>query len=181
MKQLVRRKSRWRFRRLNQLDARVGRRPRGACWNVAGSAAERVFLSAWLSVGDTLPQLVNRMLRFVRYMVNTHTAAGRLMMLNLANYAQYERELISERTREALQHMKAQGVRLGVSSYGYRHSQNLDDKGRRILEPVAAEQEVIRQMAAWHAEGHQLRAIARGSGANDLNVPASRRGRRLHT
>lgn len=58
-------------------------------------------------------------------MVNTHTAAGWLMMLNLANYAQYERELIAERTCEAMQHMKAQGVRLGVAPYGYKHSQQL--------------------------------------------------------
>ena len=93
-------------------------------------------------------------------MVNTHTAAGRLMMLNLANYAQYERELISERVREAMQHMKAQGVRLGVAPYGYRHSQQLDDKGRRILEPVAAEQEVIQQIATWRAQGHQWLTIA---------------------
>jgi site-specific DNA recombinase len=107
-------------------------------------------------------------------MVNTHTAAGRLMMMNVANYAQYERELISERTREARQHMKAQGVRLGVSSYGYRHSQNLDDNGRRILEPVAAEQEVIRQMAAWHAEGHQMKTIA--SMLKEKGIPARRGG-----
>lgn len=94
-------------------------------------------------------------------MINTHTAAGRLMMLNLANYAQYERELISERTREAMQHMKAQGIRLGVAPYGYRHSQQLDDKGRRILEPLAAEQAVISQVAAWHGEGHDFKQIAR--------------------
>lgn len=45
-------------------------------------------------------------------MANTHSAAGRMVLLHLANYNQYERELISERTRDALQHMKAQGVRL---------------------------------------------------------------------
>jgi site-specific DNA recombinase len=107
-------------------------------------------------------------------MVNTHTAAGRLMMLNLANYAQYERELISERTREAMQHMKAQGVRLGVAPYGYRNSQQLDDKGRRIFEPVAAEQEVILQIAAWRAEGHQWLTIA--SMLKEKGIP-SRRGK----
>jgi DNA invertase Pin-like site-specific DNA recombinase len=107
-------------------------------------------------------------------MVNTHTAAGRLMMLNLANYAQYERELISERVREAMQHMKAQGVRLGVAPYGYRHSQQLDDKGRRILEPVAAEQEVIQMIAAWHAEGRQLKIIA--TMLKEQEIP-SRRGK----
>ena len=69
------------------------------------------------------------------------------MMLNFANYAQYERELISERTREAMLHMKEQSIRLGVAPYGYRHAQQLDDKGRRILEPIAAEQEAIREIA----------------------------------
>lgn len=93
-------------------------------------------------------------------MVNTHTAAGRLMMLNLANYAQYERELISERTREAMQHMKAQGVRLGGAPYGYRYSQQLDDKGRRNLEPYAPEQAVISQVAEWRREGHAFQQIA---------------------
>jgi len=93
-------------------------------------------------------------------MVNTHTAAGRLMMLNLANYAQYERELISERTREAMQHMKAQGVRLGVAPYGYKHGHKLDDKGRRVLEPVESEQAVIKQMAQLHAGGTLLKRIA---------------------
>lgn len=107
-------------------------------------------------------------------MVNTHTAAGRLMMLNLANYAQYERELISERVREAMQHMKAQGIRLGVAPYGYKHSHQLDDKGRRIMEPVQAEQEVIQQIAEWHAAGYQLRIIA--SMLKEKGI-ASRRGR----
>ena len=40
-------------------------------------------------------------------MVNTHTAAGRMMMLNLANYAQFERELLRERVLETMQHLKA--------------------------------------------------------------------------
>ena len=46
-------------------------------------------------------------------MVNTHTAAGRMVLMNLANYNQFEREVISERTRDSLQYLKAQGVRRG--------------------------------------------------------------------
>jgi DNA invertase Pin-like site-specific DNA recombinase len=34
-------------------------------------------------------------------MVSTHSAAGRMVLMNLANFSQYERELISERTRAA--------------------------------------------------------------------------------
>ena len=39
-------------------------------------------------------------------MVNMHTAACRMLLLNLANYNQFQRELISERTRDAMQHRK---------------------------------------------------------------------------
>jgi hypothetical protein len=65
-------------------------------------------------------------------------------------------------------------VRLGVAPYGYRHSQQLDGKGRRILEAVAAEQEVIRQIAAWRAEGQQWLSIA--SLLKEKGIP-SRRGK----
>jgi len=37
-------------------------------------------------------------------MVNTHSAAGRMVLMNLANHNQFEREMLSERTRDALQH-----------------------------------------------------------------------------
>lgn len=73
-----------------------------------------------------------------------------------------------------MQHMKAQGVRLGVAPYGYRHSQQLDDKGRRILELVDAEQVVIRQMVAWRSDGHDFKAIAARLQAQGI---LSRRGR----
>lgn len=110
-------------------------------------------------------------------MVNTHTAAGRLMMLNLANYAQYERELIAERTREAMQHMKAQGIRLGVAPYGYKHSQQLDDKGRRVLVPEPAEQEVIAWMASLHRDGCAFLMIVEQLEARGISP---RRGGRWH-
>lgn len=110
-------------------------------------------------------------------MVNTHTAAGRLMMLNLANYAQYERELIAERTREAMQHMKAQGVRLGVAPYGYKHSQQLDEKGRRVLVPEPAEQEIIHWMAYLHRDGCEFLAIVEHLEAKGITP---RRGGRWH-
>lgn len=41
------------------------------------------------------------------------TAAGRMIAHNLLSFAQYERELISERTKAALAIRKDQGVRLG--------------------------------------------------------------------
>lgn len=44
---------------------------------------------------------------------------GDLSSLNLANFAQFEREIISERTYEAMQQLKAQGVKMGGPPYGY--------------------------------------------------------------
>ncbi|BBX27948.1 recombinase family protein [Mycolicibacterium alvei] len=45
--------------------------------------------------------------------VDLTTAAGRMVAMNLVNFAQYERELISERTRAGLAAKRARGERLG--------------------------------------------------------------------
>jgi len=45
------------------------------------------------------------------------TATGRLMMNLLASVSQWEREVIGERTRDALQELKTQGKKLGRSGY----------------------------------------------------------------
>ena len=94
-------------------------------------------------------------------MVNTHNAAGRMLLLNLANYNQFEREMISERTRESMQHMKAQGIKLGGAPYGYEYANQVDDKRRRILAPLVSEQQSIAKMAALHGAGVKFAEIAR--------------------
>jgi site-specific DNA recombinase len=107
-------------------------------------------------------------------MVNTHSAAGRMVLMNLANFYQFERELISERTRDALQHMKAQGIRLGPAHYGYELGQQLDERGRRVLVPVESEQAVIAKMMALRESGLSFRDVARR--LNEERVPARRGG-----
>jgi DNA invertase Pin-like site-specific DNA recombinase len=107
-------------------------------------------------------------------MVNTHSAAGRMVLMNLANYAQFEREIISERTRDALRHMMVQGVRLGPAPYGYEFSQDVDDQGRRLLVPLAHEQEVVAKIKGMRAEGLKLHQIARR--LNEAKIPARRDG-----
>ena len=103
-------------------------------------------------------------------MVNTHSAAGRMLMMNLANYNQFEREMISERTREAMQHIKAQGIRLGPAPYGYELSTQLDQKGRRMLVPVASEQEIIARLASEQAGGVGFNDIARQLNAEGIGA-----------
>jgi DNA-binding transcriptional MerR regulator len=98
-----------------------------------------------------------------------------MLMMNLANYNQFEREMIAERTRDALQHMKAQGVRLGHAPYGYEHGKERDERGRRQLVPIPKEQEVIAKIKALHAEKLSFTKIARR--LNELGIPAKRGGR----
>ena len=50
--------------------------------------------------------------------VDTRTASGRLVLHILVSVSQWEREAIGERTRAALAHKKAQGVRLGSPPLG---------------------------------------------------------------
>lgn len=107
-------------------------------------------------------------------MVNTHSAAGRMVLMNLANYCQFEREMISERTRDALQHMKAQGIRLGPAHYGYALRDHLDEQGRRVLVPVESEQAVIAKMVALRNEGLSFSQVVQR--LNDEQVPARRGG-----
>jgi hypothetical protein len=92
-----------------------------------------------------------------------------MVLMNLANYNQFEREMISERTRDALQHMKAQGVRLGPAPYGFEMSHEVDDKGRRLLVPLTHEQEVLRKIEGMYADGLSLRNIARR--LNESQIP----------
>jgi site-specific DNA recombinase len=103
-------------------------------------------------------------------MVNTHSAVGRMLLMNLANFNQFERDMIAERTREALQHMKAQGIRLGHAPYGYEYINQLDDKGRRMLVPRPGEQEVIARIAAAHAAGVGFRDIAKQLNADEIRA-----------
>ena len=105
-------------------------------------------------------------------MVNTHSAAGRMVLMNLANYAQFEREMISGRTRDALRHMMAQGVRLGPAPYGYELSMQLDEKGRRMLVPLASEQAIIARLASEQASGVGFNDIARQLNAEGIRANA---------
>ena len=78
-------------------------------------------------------------------MVNTHTAAGRMVLMNLANYRQFEREMI-ERTRDALQHMKAQGfARAGAPRLATQGIQP-DQHGRRAAGAVEASKPIAKMV-----------------------------------
>ena len=89
--------------------------------------------------------------------VDTSTASGELVSNMLASAAQYERRLISQRTRDGLAAKRAQGVRLG---------------GPSVL-PTA----VVQRIVTERAKGRGLRVIAEALTAD--GVPTGRECRAL--
>lgn len=87
--------------------------------------------------------------------LDTTTPSGRLMANVMASFAEYERQLIGQRTSAALQQRKAQGVRLG------RPQRVPDDVADRILRE--------------YRSGQRMTAIAQGLQAD--GVPTVRGGR----
>ena len=87
--------------------------------------------------------------------LDTGTAAGRLVLNVMASVSQWEREVIGERTREALAHKKARGERIGTVPFGY----TLADDGRTLVEQ-ADEQAILVRIRDCRAAGYSLRAIA---------------------
>ena len=103
-------------------------------------------------------------------LVNTHSAAGRMLLMNIANYNEFERAMISERTRETMQHLKAQGIRLGPAPYGYELSNQPDQNGRRKLVPLASEQAIIARLTAAQGAGVGFNDIARQLNAEGIHA-----------
>lgn len=93
--------------------------------------------------------------------VDTRTAAGRLVLNVLMSVAEWEREAIGERTKEALSHLKAEGVQLGGAALGWERGEEEDEEGRRVVKRIKREVEVVERILELRGEGLSLRAIAR--------------------
>jgi DNA invertase Pin-like site-specific DNA recombinase len=87
--------------------------------------------------------------------LDTGTAAGRLVLNVMMSVAQWEREAIGERTREALRHKKASGLRAGNLPFGYQVGADGD-----TLLPHPDEQHALAIIRECRAAGFTLRAIA---------------------
>ena len=59
--------------------------------------------------------------------IDTSTVTGRAFLTVAAAFAEMERSLIAERTREGLRAAQAQGARLGGGPYGWRRGPDRDD------------------------------------------------------
>jgi DNA invertase Pin-like site-specific DNA recombinase len=101
--------------------------------------------------------------------IDTRTAAGRMVLNILLSVAQWEREAIAERTKEALSTKIKRGERVGSVRYGY----DLGADGKSLV-PNAREQEAIGLMLQWRNGGMTLRGIA--AELNSIGVPTKEGG-----
>ena len=90
--------------------------------------------------------------------VDTTTPAGEAMANMLATFAQFERRLISQRTKDAMAVKKAQGVRIG--------------------RPPVMPPDVVSRMRCERERGMTYQAIA--DGLNTDEVPTAQGGRRWY-
>lgn len=86
--------------------------------------------------------------------IDTGTAMGRFFLNITASLAQMERDLISERTRDALQMKIAKNERAGQIPYGWRLSEN-----KITLIENRTEQDAIRLIKRLSDKGHSFRSI----------------------
>jgi DNA invertase Pin-like site-specific DNA recombinase len=111
--------------------------------------------------------------------LDTTNPMGRFVVYILGLIAQWKREAISERTRDAMQHLKAQGVRLGRAPYGYRYTASADASGRRTLEPVPEQQEVILRIIKMREAGQLQEQICGTLNEEGLPSPFGQQWQRM--
>lgn len=101
--------------------------------------------------------------------LDTETALGKFFLTLMAALAQMERELIGERTREALAYKKKKGERLGTTPLGYK----ILADGSLIENPE--ELEIVSRIKRLHYSGMPYRKIAQC--LNVEGVPTKREKR----
>ncbi len=89
--------------------------------------------------------------------VNTASSIGKMLLTMLAGFAEFERNLIAERTTSALSYKKAHGQVYTRAVFGF-------DKAAGMMVPNPGEQRIIARMWALRAEGVSYSGIA-----NELN------------
>ena len=100
--------------------------------------------------------------------VNTASAMGRMMLTMMAAFAELERNLIAERTTQALQHKKEHRQAYAPTPYGY-------SRDGAALVVVESEQATVLQIRAWRSEGLTLRQIV--AQLNAAGIPTKRGGK----
>ncbi|HLJ58980.1 MAG TPA: recombinase family protein [bacterium] len=103
--------------------------------------------------------------------LNTASAMGRMFLTISAAFAELERNLISERTSQALQHKKSRGEPVGRPPFGFKM---VDHR----LVPIPEELAIIAEVKRQRAEGRTLWQIA--NYLREQNVPTRQNGAWRH-
>jgi len=107
-----------------------------------------------LTLADEI-QKANGDLVTLQERIDTSSPTGKMVFRIMSAMNEFERDVISERTSEAMQHMKSQGKRVGSIPYGYQ----LSGDGE-TLSKSEREQEVVKHVRALRRDGYTLRAIS---------------------
>lgn len=90
--------------------------------------------------------------------IDTSTATGRLFFSIVGAFAEFEREVIRQRTRESLREYQAQGRLIGrIPPYGYK----IDPEDETRVVECRHEQAVVQQILDLHHADESANAIAR--------------------
>jgi DNA invertase Pin-like site-specific DNA recombinase len=101
--------------------------------------------------------------------IDTVSAAGKMLFRLLAVLAEFERDLISERTLTALAYKRSKGERCGQLPYG----RGLAGDGK-TLTVDAAERQALADIKRWRSAGCSLRVIA--ARLTDAGIPPKNGG-----
>lgn len=91
--------------------------------------------------------------------IDTQTPTGILMLTLLTTFAQWERQVLSQRTCEAMDFLKSNGVRLGRLPFGQMYSGEEGENNRQVIIDNEEEQLTIRRMVGLRSDGLTLQAI----------------------
>ena len=136
------------------------RDPSGAATCVIACKLDRLFRNTADAL--TLTESWNRSgvaLHLLDLNVDTSTTMGRFFLSIIAAAAELERSMGADRTRAALDQVKAQGGRLGRDAHGWRRLDAVDDCGRRVVESVPGELAAV-ERAVELRSGATLAAVA---------------------
>ncbi len=100
--------------------------------------------------------------------IDTTSAAGKMVFRMLAVFAEFERDLVSERTRAALAHKKSSGEAYSPTPFGFRRD------GDRLVE-LDGSREALAIIRERRAAGWSFRAIAAELTAR--GIPTAKGGR----
>lgn len=102
----------------------------------------------------------DKILISVNDQIDTQTPTGILMLNILTTFAQWERQVLSQRTCEAMGFLKENGVQLGRLPFGLKYSGLLDEGGRKEIIENPHEMVTVNRIMGLRRDRLTLRAIA---------------------